>query len=72
MSLTNQVVIALGSNIDKEQNLPAALLLLGELCEVTAVAPIYETIPVGLLDQPNFWNTAVLIKTDLTPEAIKA
>jgi len=69
--LTNQVVIALGSNIDKERNLPAALTLFHALCEVTAVAPIYETMPVGLLDQPNFWNTAVLIETDLSPEAIK-
>ncbi len=68
----NQVVIALGSNIEKERNLPAAIKLFREMCQVTAVAPIYETIPVGLLDQPNFWNTAVLIETDLSPEHIKA
>ncbi|MEM7335984.1 MAG: 2-amino-4-hydroxy-6-hydroxymethyldihydropteridine diphosphokinase, partial [Chloroflexota bacterium] len=69
--MPNLVVIALGSNIDKEHNLPAALALLRGMCEVTAVAPIYETVPVGLLDQPNFWNTAVLIQSDLTPEVIK-
>lgn len=67
----NQVVIALGSNIEKEQNLPRAIALLREMCEVTAVSPIYETEPVGLLNQPNFWNAAVLIQTDLGASEIK-
>lgn len=61
----------MGSNIEKEQNLPRAIELLREMCEVTAVSPIYETEPVGLLNQPNFWNTAVLIQTDLTASQIK-
>ncbi|WP_420640595.1 2-amino-4-hydroxy-6-hydroxymethyldihydropteridine diphosphokinase [Candidatus Leptofilum sp.] len=69
--MSNQVVIALGSNIEKEKNLPRAIELLREMCEVTAVAPIYETKPVGLLNQPNFWNTAVLLQTDLTASQIK-
>ena len=69
--MLNQVVIALGSNIEKEQNLPRAIELLREMCAVTAVSPIYETEPVGLLNQPNFWNTAVLIQTDLTAGQIK-
>ena len=67
----NQVVIALGSNIEKERNLPRAIALLREMCVVTAVSPIYETEPVGLLNQPNFWNAAVLIQTDLTAGEIK-
>ncbi|WP_420629427.1 2-amino-4-hydroxy-6-hydroxymethyldihydropteridine diphosphokinase [Candidatus Leptofilum sp.] len=69
--MPNQVVIALGSNIEKEKNLPRAIELLREMCAVTAVSPIYETEPVGLLNQPNFWNTAVLIQTDLTASQIK-
>lgn len=67
----NQVMIVLGSNIEKERNLPLAVCLLRELCVVTAVSPVYETIPVGLLNQPNFLNTAVLIQTDLTACQIK-
>lgn len=67
----NQVVIALGSNIEKEQNLPQAIALLREMCVVTAVSPIYETEPVGLLNQPRFWNAAVLIETDLSASEIK-
>lgn len=67
----NQVVIALGSNIDKERNLPQAVALLRQMGDVTAVAPVYESAPVGLLAQPNFWNTAVLLQTTLTPTQLK-
>jgi len=67
----NQVVVALGSNIEKERNLPLAIRMLREMCPVIAVAPIYETIPIGLVAQPNFWNTAVLLETALTPAQFK-
>lgn len=67
----NTVVLVLGSNIAKERNLPLAVQLLREMCVVTAVSPVYETIPVGLLNQPNFLNTAVLIQTDLTAPQLK-
>lgn len=69
--MMNRVIIALGSNIDKEENIRKALALLKNMCQVTAVATLYETIPVGLRDQPNFLNTAVLIETPLEPTAIK-
>jgi 2-amino-4-hydroxy-6-hydroxymethyldihydropteridine diphosphokinase len=69
--MPNQVVIALGSNIEKERNVPLAVELLREMCKVTAVSPIYETEPVGLLNQPNYWNSAVLIQTDLSASQIK-
>ncbi|MBX3057758.1 MAG: 2-amino-4-hydroxy-6-hydroxymethyldihydropteridine diphosphokinase [Anaerolineae bacterium] len=65
------VVIALGSNIDKERNLPQAVAMLREMGQVIAVAPVYESAPVGLLAQPNFWNTAVHLYTSLTPTQLK-
>lgn len=84
----NLVALSLGSNIDKEQNLPEAVRLLRDLgeqgtsvtepvevievpCSVVAVAPVYETAPTGLLNQPNFFNTAVLIHTPLSAAEIK-
>lgn len=67
----NLAVIALGSNIDKEQNLPHALALLGEQCEMVAVSSIYETVPVGLREQPNFHNAAVLVRTPLDAQTLK-
>ena len=51
--------------------MPLAVELLREMCLITAVSPIYETEPVGLLNQPNYWNTAVLIQTDLSASQIK-
>ena len=67
----NNVYLILGSNIDKEQNLPTAVAHLCELVEVVAVSSIYETIPVGLRDQANFWNTAVHLQTQLSPTELK-
>lgn len=67
----NRAVISLGSNIDKERNLPAAVQLLGEHCRIVSVSHVYETLPVGLTDQPNFFNAAVLIETNLEPAALK-
>ena len=67
----NTAVISLGSNIDKERNLPAAVRLLGEMCRVVAVSRVYETLPVGLPEQPNFLNAAVMVETPLQPGALK-
>jgi 2-amino-4-hydroxy-6-hydroxymethyldihydropteridine diphosphokinase len=69
--MMNQVVVALGSNIEKEVNLPRAVRLLSDMCDVVAVASVYETAPVGLLEQPIFFNTAVMLHTPLSPAEIK-
>ena len=67
----NQIVIMLGSNIEKERNLPAGVQLLRQLCRVIAVSPVYETVPVGLREQPNFFNMAAIIESDLDPAGVK-
>lgn len=67
----NDLFICLGSNINKEVNLPAAVQFLAELGLLTAVAPVYETIPVGMNGQPNFFNTAVRCATPLTIQQAK-
>jgi 2-amino-4-hydroxy-6-hydroxymethyldihydropteridine diphosphokinase len=69
--MSNRVIISLGSNIDKEINLPLAVQLLAQKCRLLAVSPVYETIPVGLLNQPNFFNAAVLVETDLDAAQLK-
>jgi 2-amino-4-hydroxy-6-hydroxymethyldihydropteridine diphosphokinase len=65
--------LGLGSNVgDREAHLRAAIELLGEHgVEVEAVSSVYETEPVGeILDQPDFLNAAVRVRTDLDPEAL--
>src|SRR5215469_7182791 len=51
------VYLALGSNLgDRYSNLVAALQRLRDVVEIRAVSSIYETAPVGFLDQPQFYN----------------
>jgi 2-amino-4-hydroxy-6-hydroxymethyldihydropteridine diphosphokinase len=65
--------LGLGSNVgDSAGHLRAAVELLeAEGIEVEAVSSAYVTEPVGeILDQPDFLNAAVRIRTDLEPEAL--
>ncbi|HWW66431.1 MAG TPA: 2-amino-4-hydroxy-6-hydroxymethyldihydropteridine diphosphokinase [Solirubrobacterales bacterium] len=65
--------LGLGSNVgDREEHLRAAIELLRESgVEVETVSSTYETEPVGeILDQPDFLNAAIRIRTDLEPEAL--
>jgi 2-amino-4-hydroxy-6-hydroxymethyldihydropteridine diphosphokinase len=62
--------LGLGSNVgDRAGHLRAAIELLGERgVEVEAVSSAYETEPVGeVLDQPDFLNAAIRIRTELEP-----
>jgi 2-amino-4-hydroxy-6-hydroxymethyldihydropteridine diphosphokinase len=65
--------LGLGSNVgDSEGHLRAALQLLPtEGVEILAASSVYVTEPVGeILDQPDFLNAAVRIRTGLKPEAL--
>jgi 2-amino-4-hydroxy-6-hydroxymethyldihydropteridine diphosphokinase len=65
--------LGLGSNVgDRAAHLRAAVETLGEhRVEVEAASSLYETEPVGeILDQPDFLNAAVRIRTELQPEAL--
>jgi 2-amino-4-hydroxy-6-hydroxymethyldihydropteridine diphosphokinase len=65
--------LGLGSNVgDRAAHLRAAIELLGERgVEVEAVSSAYETEPVGeMLDQPDFLNAAIRIRTELDPEPL--
>jgi 2-amino-4-hydroxy-6-hydroxymethyldihydropteridine diphosphokinase len=65
--------LGLGSNVgDRESHLRAAIELLSERgVEVEAISSTYETEPVGeVLDQADFLNAAIRIRTELEPEAL--
>ncbi len=65
--------LGLGSNVgDPAAHLRAAIELLeAEGIEVEAVSSAYLTEPVGeILDQPDFLNAAVRIRTELEPEVL--
>ncbi|HVV90344.1 MAG TPA: 2-amino-4-hydroxy-6-hydroxymethyldihydropteridine diphosphokinase [Solirubrobacterales bacterium] len=65
--------LGLGSNVgDSEGHLRAALQLLPiEGVQIVAVSSTYVTEPVGeILDQPDFLNAAVRVRTALGPEEL--
>jgi 2-amino-4-hydroxy-6-hydroxymethyldihydropteridine diphosphokinase len=65
--------LGLGSNVgDREAHLRAAVEALREHgVEVDAVSSLYETEPVGeILDQPDFLNAAVRVRTEMEPDAL--
>lgn len=65
--------LGLGSNVgDPAAHLRAAVELLeAEGIEVEAVSSTYVTEPVGeVLDQPDFLNAAVRVRTELEPEQL--
>jgi 2-amino-4-hydroxy-6-hydroxymethyldihydropteridine diphosphokinase len=71
--LSREGYLGLGSNVgDRRANLQAAAHALPRHgVEVLASSSVYETEPVGeLLEQPDFYNACVRIRTALEPEAL--
>lgn len=65
----NIVYLSIGTNMgEREDNLKLAVQLLTEAEGVTveAVSSIYETAPVGFIDQASFLNIAVRLTTNLS------
>ncbi|NUE65780.1 2-amino-4-hydroxy-6-hydroxymethyldihydropteridine diphosphokinase [Snodgrassella sp. ESL0253] len=66
---TVTAVIALGANLENpRQQVEAAMAALNQVkgIRVKAISPLYTTKPVGLTDQPDFVNAAVLVHTSLS------
>lgn len=61
--------LSLGSNLEPEKNLRAALAELRERFGAIVVSPVYRFPAVGFAG-PDFLNLAVGIDTDLEPEAL--
>ncbi|MGM0375569.1 MAG: 2-amino-4-hydroxy-6-hydroxymethyldihydropteridine diphosphokinase [Bacteroidota bacterium] len=63
-------VIALGSNIDAVRNIEHAMSILRDRFELVNSAGPIKTTPVGIKNQPDFYNAAVLLKTNLDQQAL--
>ncbi|SOC26471.1 2-amino-4-hydroxy-6-hydroxymethyldihydropteridinediphosphokinase [Ureibacillus xyleni] len=63
----NKIYLSLGTNIgDREHNLKLAVRMLHEMDDVCVknVSSIYETAPVGYVDQPSFLNIVLYVESD--------
>ena len=57
---------------DRELNLLRAVAEVGRLpgCKVTGLSAFYETSPVGVADQPPFYNAALRLQTSSSPDRL--
>ena len=66
--MNTEIYLGLGGNLG---NPPAtfqkALKLIGEFAEVTKVSKVYKSKPYGFADQPDFYNAAAQLASDLHP-----
>jgi 2-amino-4-hydroxy-6-hydroxymethyldihydropteridine diphosphokinase len=69
--MSNMVFIAVGANIDPEQNILKGLELLAEHVLLVAASDFYRTKAQGGPDQPDFINGVIKIKTDLPARTLK-
>jgi 2-amino-4-hydroxy-6-hydroxymethyldihydropteridine diphosphokinase len=72
-SVETDAYIALGSNRgDRELNLLRAVAEIGKMhgCRVRGVSAFYETSPVGVIDQPSFYNGVLRLATELPPREL--
>ena len=69
----NHVFLGLGTNLGQRRlNLQRAVAGLAAGVTITAVSPVYETPPWGIMDQPHFLNVCLSAQTTLSPPALLA
>jgi 2-amino-4-hydroxy-6-hydroxymethyldihydropteridine diphosphokinase len=67
----HRVYLALGANIgERLKNLERALQELCTIMSIQTISSIYETEPVGYLEQPRFLNMVCMGETELTPQKL--
>jgi 2-amino-4-hydroxy-6-hydroxymethyldihydropteridine diphosphokinase len=69
--LLEEVYLGLGSNMgDRQDNLDRALNFLSQKLQVAKVSSVYDTEPVGNINQPRFLNLVCQVYTRLAPAAL--
>jgi 2-amino-4-hydroxy-6-hydroxymethyldihydropteridine diphosphokinase len=65
------VFLGLGSNLgDRQSNLSLAINFLAERMKIEQLSPVYETEPVGDVNQPKFLNMVLRVSTRLTAPTV--
>ncbi len=59
--------VALGSNIDPERNVPAALQRLAQAARVLGISMVYRTPAEGRPEQPAYYNCVAEVETAAAP-----
>ena len=64
----NDCIIGIGSNIDPENNIQKSLTFLEQEVEIIAISSWVKTAPIGIINQNDFINGAVRIRTTLSQD----
>lgn len=66
-----RVVFDLGTNIDREASLATALEKLSEHFTLRRSSSVYCSTPVGMANQPDYFNLSVEAEADQSPDEIR-
>jgi 2-amino-4-hydroxy-6-hydroxymethyldihydropteridine diphosphokinase len=66
----NECIIGIGSNIEAHLNIPEMLRLLSGEVEIVQVSQMIQTKPIGMIEQPDYSNGAVRIRTKMELETL--
>ena len=66
-----RIYVSIGSNIEREQNIRAAVQALRDRFGALTLSQVYENQPIGF-EGENFYNLVAAFDTDKTPEAVSA
>lgn len=69
----SEILIGIGTNMgDRMKNINEAAMALTALpqTKILRAAGVYETAPVGYEEQADFYNTVLLLETELSPHTI--
>jgi len=64
-----RVYVSIGSNIEREQNIRAAVQALRNRFGALTLSQVYENQPIGF-EGENFYNLVAAFDTDIPPEAV--
>ena len=67
----NRVFVAVGSNVDPEVNVHAAICALAAHMPIVAISTVYRSEPEGRPGQPWFYNCVVEVRTEMSPQDLK-
>jgi 2-amino-4-hydroxy-6-hydroxymethyldihydropteridine diphosphokinase len=66
--LNTEIYLGLGGNLgDPPATFQKALKLIGEFAPLTRVSKLYKSKPYGFADQPDFYNAAAQLSSNLSP-----
>lgn len=67
----NECIIGIGSNINPEKNIDAAISILKQEINVSGISAWVKTAPIGIISQNDFVNGAVKVLTTMSRKEFK-